>query len=169
MHSGPGTTMIGKQFSSYDEFAEQLTMWFTEVGLPSQVTNQIMMKTWDKVLVNAPINPITTLYNVKNGELLTQPHLRKLVEEVVKETVKILRERHLPFDEDVDPLETVLKVAALTAENKSSMLQDIEKGRLTEIDYLNGRLIKEAELGGIAAPINMSLTSKIKQLESKLH
>jgi 2-dehydropantoate 2-reductase len=167
MHSGPGTTLIGKPFHSYGNFTEKLAGWFSDVGLQSQVTNQIMMKTWDKVLINAPINPIATLNHVKNGELLTQPHLRKLVEKVVDETVTILKERNIPFD-DVNPLESVINVAKATAENKCSMLQDIEKGRPTEIDYLNGRLIHEASLAGIPAPINNSLTLKIKKLESNL-
>ena len=167
MHSGPGTTLIGKPFGNYDRFSEHLASLFSETGLNSSATNQILMKTWDKVLINAPINPIATLYNVTNGELVSQPHLRKLVEDVVLETVTILKERKLPFNEEINHLESVLNVARATAANKCSMLQDIEKGRHTEIDYLNGRLIHEANLAGIQAPINMDLTSRIKKLESE--
>lgn len=169
MHSGPGTTLIGKPYENcYDHFSKNLAEWFSSSGLESKVTNYIRMKTWDKVLINAPINPIATLYNVRNGELVTRPHLRKMVEDVVDETVTILKERKLPFDKEINPLESVLNVAKATAENKCSMLQDIEKGRRTEIDSLNGRLIYEANLAGIPAPLNISLTSKIKELETNL-
>lgn len=166
MHSGPGKTLIGKPLvkNSYDSFATELNELLHKIGFESKVTNEITMKTWDKVLINAPINPIATVYNVTNGELLTRPHLRKLVEDLVEESIRILKSRNIPFDEEI--IKEVWQVAKATAGNKNSMLQDIEKGRLTEIDFLNGRLLLEAELAGIPAPINKYLLQKIKELES---
>jgi 2-dehydropantoate 2-reductase len=167
MHSGPGKTLVGKPYDNNDDFSDQLVAWLNFVGLESNITNQIQVKTWAKLLINAPINPIATLYHVTNGELVTNPQLRKMLEDVVNETVEILRRRNIPFDDD-DPIESVIQVAKATAMNKCSMLQDIEKGRRTEIDFLNGRLLQEAHLGGIPAPLNESLTLRIKKLESML-
>ena len=167
MHSGPGKTSIGKPYADNDEFSDQLGTWLSYVGLDSVATNEIQMKTWAKLLINAPINPIATLYHVKNGELITNPDLKKLLEAVVNETVEIFRRRNIPF-EDTDPINSVLNVALATAGNKCSMLQDIEKGRRTEIDFLNGRLLQEAHLAGIPAPLNEELTLKIKKLEAML-
>ena len=167
MHSGPGNTSIGKPYSDNDSFSDQLVSWLSSVGLDSAATNEIQMKTWAKLLINAPINPIATLYHVTNGELVTVPYLRKMLEDVVIETVEIFRRRNIPFD-DVDPIKSVLNVALATASNKCSMLQDIEKGRRTEIDFLNGRLLQEAHLAGIPAPLNEELTLKIKKLEAML-
>ncbi len=167
MHSGPGITSIGKPYSDNDEFSDQLVSWFSNVGLDSATTNEIQMKTWSKLLINAPINPIATLYRVTNGELVTDPYLRKMLEAVVTETVEILHKRNIPFDDD-DPIKSVVNVALATASNKCSMLQDIEKGRCTEIDFLNGRLLQEAHLAGIPAPLNEELTLKIKKLEAML-
>lgn len=167
MHSGPGQTSIGKPYSDNDEFSQQLADWLCMVGLDSIVTNEIKMKTWAKLLINAPINPIATLYHVTNGELVTNPELRKMLEAVVNETVEIFKKRNIPFD-DEDPVSSVLNVAKATAGNKCSMLQDIEKGRRTEIDFLNGRLLVEASLAGISAPLNEQLTLQIKKLEATL-
>ena len=167
MHSGPGKTSIGKPYADNDEFSDQLVTWLSNVGLDSIATNEIQMKTWAKLLINAPINPIATLYHVRNGELVTNPELKKLLEAVVNETVEIFRRRNIPF-EDTDPIKSVVNVALATASNKCSMLQDIEKGRRTEIDFLNGRLLQEAHLAGIPAPLNEELTLKIKKLEAML-
>ena len=90
-----------------------------------------------------------------------------MLEAVVNETVEIFRRRNIPFD-DEDPITSVLNVARATASNKCSMLQDIEKGRRTEIDFLNGRLLEEAHLAGIPAPMNELLTLQIKKLEAML-
>ena len=167
MHSGPGQTSIGKPYSDNDEFSQQLVEWLCMVGLDSIATNEIKMKTWAKLLINAPINPIATLYHVTNGELVTNPELRKMLEAVVNETVEIFKKRNIPFEDD-DPIRSVLNVAKATASNKCSMLQDIEKGRRTEIDFLNGRLLVEANLAGIPAPLNEQLTLQIKKLEATL-
>lgn len=167
MHSGPGLSSIGKPYDDNDEFSEQLGSWLTFLGLNSMVTNEIQMKTWAKLLINAPINPIATLYHVTNGELVSNPELRKLVEAVVNETVEIFKRRNIPLAEE-DPVASVLKVASATASNKCSMLQDIEKGHRTEIDFLNGRLLLEAQLAGMSAPLNEELTMKIKKLEAML-
>ena len=167
MHSGPGVSSIGKPYADNDEFSGQLVTWLSYVGLDSVATNEIQMKTWAKLLINAPINPIATLYHVTNGELVTNEHLRKMLEAVVNETVEIFRRRNIPFEDD-DPVNSVLKVARATAANKCSMLQDIEKGHKTEIDFLNGRLILEAHLAGIPAPLNEELTKQIKKLEAML-
>ena len=109
MHSGPGITSIGKPYADNDDFSDKLVDWFNIVGLDSAITNEIQRKTWAKLLINAPINPIATLYHVTNGELVTDPNLRKLLEDVVKETVEIFRRRNIPFEDD-DPVMSVEKL-----------------------------------------------------------
>ena len=65
------------------------------------------------------------------------------------------------------PIEKAFKVAKMTAKNKNSMLQDIEKGKRTEIDYINGALVKSGEKLGVSCPINTVLTALVKGLEKR--
>ncbi|MCS7116064.1 MAG: hypothetical protein NZ896_01160 [Nitrososphaerales archaeon] len=67
--------------------------------------------------------------------------------------------------EDDDPIELMLSVAERTGSNKSSMLQDIERGSRTEIDSLNGAIVKLGQIYGIPTPINDALTDMVKRLE----
>jgi 2-dehydropantoate 2-reductase len=168
-HSGRGTTHIGRPLVKYpvDQYIKSISEWFREVGLHTEPCSNIQEVIWHKCLINVAINPIATIHNVKNGELDRQPELRRLVIDVIEETLKIFKHKNIPLPKE-NPIDYVLNVAKLTAENKCSMLQDIENGRKTEIDYLNGRLVQEAEKIGVPAPINRELTEQIKHIEEKL-
>ncbi len=108
---------------------------------------------WSKLIVNAAINPITTLLRVKNGEILTNPPARELMREIVKEAATVAKTLgiDLPF---LDMMRAVEQVAERTAGNVSSMLQDVLRGAPTEVDAINGAVTKAGELKGIPTPVN---------------
>ena len=116
-----------------------------------------------KLLVNAAINPLAALFRVPNGALLDPPH-RVLLDTLVREALPVLRAQGLDLDEAA-ALARVHAVAHATATNRASMLQDMLAGRRTEIDAINGALVREAHALGVPVPVNETLVAVLKGLE----
>lgn len=116
---------------------------------------------WGKLVINAAINPLTAIFEITNGALLENPYTHRAMKEIVAETVSIAEAKGvlLPFGDALAAVETV---AHRTANNCSSMLQDIQRGAPTEIDAICGAIIREAESLGMDAPINRLLWQLVK-------
>lgn len=119
---------------------------------------------WMKLAINAAINPLTAILRIKNGELLEQPFLKKIVLKIVDEVTQIAISAGIRLD-SAKTQETTLRVCAATAENYSSMLQDVQRSAMTEIDAICGALIKKANGYNIACPFNMRLIELVKRRE----
>ena len=158
VHAGRGRTLLGGG-SNDEALARELS-----VG-PLVVTPDpnIEQALWRKLIINSAINPLTALYRCRNGELLDNPHALQQLHGVIDEALCLAP--HLQLGDVFDGLrEQVLDVVANTALNRSSMLQDIESGRRSEIDYITGYLCRVAEQHGIAIPINRQLLEQLKAL-----
>lgn len=122
----------------------------------------------DKLTMNAMINPLTAIFRIKNGELFPQPPILSLMRCLLAETSAVLLAYlDLPPEEQdrfgLERLETiVLDVAEKTGNNKSSMLQDVEAGKETEIDYINGWLVRKGEELGVEVGWNRKLVEMVK-------
>ncbi|MDP4553106.1 2-dehydropantoate 2-reductase [Alkalihalobacillus macyae] len=115
-----------------------------------------------KLVVNCAINPLTGIFDVDNGELLTNARFYTILRELVKESSRVL---NLDYEE---ALSNVQAVCIKTARNTSSMLTDLKRGRLTEVDAITGVILKQAELKGLDAPYSRFVYDSIKGLEKKL-
>ncbi len=115
---------------------------------------------WNKLFINSVINPLAALTRQKNGIILSEV-LGGTVERVVREGVAVAQELGMDFDPDA-VLELVLSVAEKTGENSCSMLQDVLKNKTTEIDSINGYIVRQAEEHSIAVPVNEALYGLIK-------
>ena len=122
---------------------------------------------WLKLVVNAVINPITALLEVRNKTIADNEHLRTLATMVCKEVERIARVRGIEFPRD--PCHEVFEIAIKTGDNISSMLSDLIRCRKTEIDFINGYIAKIAEDLGIEAPTNRILYIMVKAKESLRH
>jgi 2-dehydropantoate 2-reductase len=111
-----------------------------------QKSDNLESEIWNKLLVNAVINPITAYYQILNGELL-KPKYMKDISSICDEINRIRDGLDLPMIKH--PIEKILNVAALTHLNRSSMAEDIRLHRKTEIDFINGYLIKKARSLGL--------------------
>ncbi|MEO3993368.1 MAG: 2-dehydropantoate 2-reductase [Desulfurococcaceae archaeon TW002] len=129
-----------------------------------QVVDDIEPYRWLKLAVNAAINPLTTLYEVKNKFVVTNENLFKIATMVVTETQKVAEKYGVRMP--ADPLEEVVRVAEATGENYSSMLQDLMQGKKTEIDYINGEIVLRGREVGVSTPVNEVLWLMIKYKES---
>ncbi len=116
---------------------------------------------WAKLVVNSAINPVTALFNLQNGDIVRRQEAWVKARELALETALVAGAIgiQLPFD---DPVEYVKQVALNTAENTSSMLQDLRRNAPTEIDAINGAVVKYAEEYGVRTPINLEMLRAIK-------
>lgn len=121
----------------------------------------IQLTLWRKLAINCAINPLTALHGCCNGELISRPELSRLMQQVCEEVEQVARHRGLKlFDESL--FTAAAQVARLTGDNYSSMLQDMQQGRPTEIEQITGFLCAEADRLGIATPLNLALLTRIR-------
>lgn len=162
IHVASGITHIGParvQDGEFSYLADTLQMALPDVAWH----NTIRPALWRKLAVNCVINPLTALRDCKNGDLLDAPEeIEKLAREVA---AVIEREGHHISADDL--IAYVHQVIESTAENISSMLQDVRAMRHTECDYITGYLLRRARAHGIAVPENARLFDLIKRKESE--
>jgi 2-dehydropantoate 2-reductase len=120
---------------------------------------------WGKLVINAAINPLTALLGVPNGELLARPTARALMVALAREAAAVADAQgiSLPYP---DPLGAAEAVARRTAANRSSMLQDVERGAPTEIDAICGAILRAGEQAGIPTPVNHTIWQLVKALQT---
>ncbi len=164
-HTGLGTTKIGFPFNSREELALlDLKDLLDSSGIETSIADDIVRECWEKVFVNIGINAFGALTRLKNGELLKNDGLKKLMMEAVIEAIKIAELKKINLS-GRDQVAAMFEVARKTLENKNSMLQDVLKGKKTEVDVMNGKIVGYALEFGEKVPINELLTSLIKGLE----
>jgi 2-dehydropantoate 2-reductase len=122
---------------------------------------------WNKLFANSVINPITALTRRENGIVLSRS-LKGTVKNIVDECVLVARKEGINAESE-KVLETIFSVAEKTSANTSSMLQDVLRGRRTEIDSINGYVVRLAKKHGIRADVNEALFSLVKTLEGQGH
>jgi 2-dehydropantoate 2-reductase len=169
-HAGFGDTVVGSFESENSKIAGEFAKMLTEVGIETTLTDDICVELWAKVAINASINPITAITGLKNGWLLREPNLTALLEGTCNEVIAVAEKSgaKLASGEDLSILERTKRVVERTADNKSSMLQDIEKGKRTEIDSINGAVVRTGERCKVHTPLNSTLTTLVKGRESKV-
>jgi 2-dehydropantoate 2-reductase len=120
---------------------------------------------WSKLIVNVGINALTAILRVPNGALATIPAASKLVRRAVEEAVAVAQAASITIGL-ADPVAETLAVAQATAANRSSMLQDILRGAPTEIETINGAIVREGQRLGVPTPFNAFLCDLITALEA---
>jgi len=154
---------IGNIYLEKSNVSEKISGIFNKSNLPAEIDENIKDRIWKKLIANCVMNPLTALFKIKNGDLSKTPNL---IMSIVHELVLVANKEGLHYDE-TETFNNVINTINASAENKSSMLQDILKGRKTEIDFLNGKAVKLAEKYKIDAPINKTLVNMIKFLETQ--
>jgi 2-dehydropantoate 2-reductase len=128
-------------------------------AIPSDDLTQLL---WTKLAVNCAINPLTALLNSPNSIVLKREHFGA-IELVLNEVCQVANAMGIKLDPN-SLIEKVLHVAKQTSANTSSMLQDIQNGKPTEIDFINGYIVAQGKVHGIPTPKNASLVEQIRQL-----
>ena len=178
VHTGDGITKIGfpflEEINSKPEIADRAKLdlkimadLLNSSNLETLIIEEIVKECWEKVFINIGINAVGALARVPNGKLLESNNLKFIMKEAIKEAL-IVAELENPKLPNKEYFQLALEVAKNTAENNNSMLQDILNRKATEIDFINGRILKIAEKYNIDVPINRILTYLIKGLEKTL-
>jgi 2-dehydropantoate 2-reductase len=164
-HAGVGATVIGIWAGGELGLkrARQFADYFTRAGIETDAVEDVRGVIWDKLLVNVGINAITALTGIKNGEILDLETTRELSRMAVEEAQAVANAQGIKTRDDA--VEHVLKVSKATALNRSSMGQDVDHKRQTEIGAINGFIVREAARLGLKAPVNRTLTALIETLQ----
>ena len=162
-HAGWGKTLIGELDHRITDRTSRIAQTFCEAGIETEVSLNIHDHVWRKLLANVGINALTALTGFKNGQLLDYPETVRLMEKLVMEASEVARRKGVHLEGD--PIEKVRKVIEATQENRSSMGQDFDHRQKTEIDAINGAVVREAQRLGIPAPFNQAVTELVKAIE----
>lgn len=169
-HTGKGETKLGviapKEGTAGEKAALNKRVFaLLSACLPPVLWQEdIRAALWEKLAINLAINPLTALFNIPNGAL-SNPRYEQDILAICHETAAVMTACGYPTDRQT-LVATVNKVIQGTANNYSSMHQDLHHGRQTEIDGITGYLIKQAKKNGIDVPINTALYQKILRLSA---
>jgi 2-dehydropantoate 2-reductase len=164
-HAGKGKSFIGELDHRVTDRARRIAEVFSEADIETEVSANIHDLVWDKLLTNAGINALSALTGLKNGQLLDHPETLRLLEALVTEAAEVAAGKGIRIDGN--PVEKAKAVAQATGGNRSSMGQDFDYRRRTEIDVINGAIVREAERLGIPVPCNRVVTDLVKVIERR--
>lgn len=164
LHVFNGLTIIGNYTGPPTEDVRKIALNLSMYGVPCNVSENIWRDVWFKLMVNSVINPLTAVLRIKNESLLKIPFIDTLIRNILEEAISIARLYGHEFELD-DCFDKIIRIIRETGNNKSSMLQDIERGRKTEIEDLNGMIVQLAAKHGLEMPLNRTLTILVKGIE----
>lgn len=163
-HAGTGETHIGPVSGDFNDNLIKIAELLKLAGFETTVSKNVMELIWSKLIVNVGINALTGILGVKNGDLLKANEIKTIMNMAIKEAVKVADKSGIKFDED-EMIKKVYSIAEKTGENKSSLLQDILNKRKTEIDMINGAIVREGLKNSIETPVNLTLLNLISVIE----
>ncbi|MFB6222295.1 MAG: ketopantoate reductase family protein [Haloarcula sp.] len=158
--TGRGEVVLGVRSGGSSAIADDVGAAFRAAGIDATVAADMPTRLWEKLAVNAAINAVTALARVENG-VLADPPANGLVTDAARETAAVARDRGIDLSDD-RAVALAEAVARKTADNHSSMYQDVLAGQRTEIDAINGYVVDAAE---VPVPVNETLARLIRTWE----
>jgi len=162
-HAGVGQTVIGRPDGKIDDEVLEIAD-VLRLASPLETSENMCGVLHQKAIANAAINPLTAIHSIPNGQLLERAGLREKMEAIVAEGSVVTGARGITLPSD-DILGYVLGIVRNTSDNRSSMLQDIEKRRPTEIDYINGAFCQYGKEVGVRTPVHLELVRAVHEIE----
>jgi 2-dehydropantoate 2-reductase len=148
------------------EEVERLADACTRAGMPTQAVADARGPQWRKVIFNAATNPVGALTRLTHGRVCERPELRRVVSALVDEGKAVAAAQRIELDADPEDLIDHAAKPEVAYDHKASMLQDVEARRQTEVDYLNGGIVRFAQEHGVPAPLNAAIWALVKGLEA---
>ncbi|MFB9280010.1 ketopantoate reductase family protein [Cohnella cellulosilytica] len=161
-HTGRGDIRLGDDGLARPERLEAVERMLKQAGFSVFLSKMLDNDMKRKLLINAVINPITAILRIPNGAILESPERLALAESLFRETYGVLAAYGLEGEAEL--WDAIARVCEATAGNRSSMLQDIDAGRTTEIDSINGMIARMAAAKNLDAPWNRMATALVKAL-----
>jgi 2-dehydropantoate 2-reductase len=166
-HSGSGVTRIGSPVGNR-EAVETVYEAFSKAGIRTSCIDNIQEIIWKKLMVNLAFNPLTAILDIPIGGARGSESCRSLQRMLLEEALTVAEADGTPLDHHKVFTE-IERIAETLGSGYTSMHQDLSNGRRTEIDQINGAVVKQAELLGVDAPYNRMITSLIKAKEWANH
>jgi 2-dehydropantoate 2-reductase len=161
-------THIGELDGRVTERVRRIAATFTAAGLETTVSDNIMGTIWDKLLVNVATGALSGITGLAYGDLYAVPEVEACAVAAVAETMAVAKASGIQLT-TTDPQQPWIKAAAgLPFEFKASMLQSLEKGFVTEIDFVNGAVVRQGAKCGVPTPVNQTLVACLKGVERGL-
>lgn len=164
-HAGRGETVIGRIDGKIPVEMRSIREIFNKLGLETRISRDIKGLLWSKLIINVGINALTAIARLNNGRLVDFDGTRKILRDAVTEATRVAKRKRIKLIYD-DPLAKVEAVCEATATNVSSMLQDVLRKKRTEIDFINGVIVRQGQELGIPVPVNSILVGLVKTIEA---
>jgi 2-dehydropantoate 2-reductase len=170
-HDGRGDLLIGdrpgRSAPPREAVLARVSNWFEAAGVPCRVSRNIDADLWTKLITNAALNAISAVVRAPYGDIVATPESRETVRQLVNECVAVARAGGVALP-DIDFVEMVLRFAEQFGQVFSSTAQDLDRGKRTEVDALNGFVVRRGVELGVATPANQSLLALVKLREAQL-
>jgi 2-dehydropantoate 2-reductase len=160
-HAGEGEVLLADYRSGHH--ADGVAETFRAAGIPVRVDQDREREVWRKVLVNAAINPVTADHGIPNGRLLLDPYRGQALQ-LLDEALSVAQAEGVRFT-DTDAQKELWRVVRATSDNRSSMLQDLDRGRRTEIDAISGAILEMGVRRGLSLPATTRIVQRIHAKE----
>jgi len=167
-YAGTGETAIGRPGNESSLDLRRIARSFNAAGIVTRISRDIETVIWSKLIINAGINALAAVTRLRNGVLLESPVLRKMMRRTVMEAARVAGRKNIRIKYR-DPARKAESVCRATSENICSMLQDVLRGKRTEIDFINGAISGQAKMLGLKAPFNEMLTGLVQGIEKSYH
>lgn len=163
-HTGDGLTAIGRRSSQVSSQLSDLAAMLSDAGWKTVAVEDIHRWVWRKLAINSAINPLTALAGVPNRAISSDPELRQAAGAIANEVVQVAAAEGVTLNRD-QIIRAVDEVARATGNDRSSMLIDLSSGHRTEIDAINGQVVRHARRHNVPVPCNDLLTKIIRAHE----
>ena len=169
-HHGRGELLVGNLGIASPDDDRNLTeicRLFEGIGVPCLIAPQIKRDMWLKFLVNCSFNAISGIGQISYGEMVKSPEIVKLIEEIIKEFLVIaaLEDVNITMAEALAVNDSIARTMVTQV---SSTAQDLAKGKMTEMNFLNGYIVELGKRYGVPTPYNESVHALVKMMESKI-
>jgi 2-dehydropantoate 2-reductase len=141
---------------------------FERAGVPCRLSSNIEADLWTKLITNAALNPVSAVLHVTYGESVGIPEAREMIRQLVLECVNVARADGVLLPQ-TDYADMVCRFAETVGAVYASTAQDLERGRRTEIDALNGFIVRRGTELGVPTPVNQALLALVRLRESRLN
>ncbi len=162
-HFGRGELVLGSLGNDSNEL-KILSDFLQQSNIPCEISSNIRKDLWLKFLVNCSYNGISAIGQIQYGNMVSNPEVVNLINQITEECLMIAEKEGVMISAaEADQANHAIGVTM--SGQKSSTAQDLVKGKLTEIDYLNGLIVRRAAEHGLSAPANQAVYALVKMLE----
>jgi 2-dehydropantoate 2-reductase len=161
-------TLIGELDGCVSPRAQRIAKAFNQAGLATTVSDNIMGTMWDKLLINVATGALSSITRLTYGALYKIAEVEATAVAAVKEAMCVARASGVRLSYTDSKAPWLKAAAGLPDDFKTSMLQSLEKGSVTEIDFINGAVVRLGQRLGVPTPVNATLVACIKGIESAL-